>query len=223
MMEFFTAILNAPPLAIFFLVGVFLVVFAIIGWILFPKFFPLKQWQRLSLAAIGIILVGISAAVAASSVNRIDDHTPTPTISNPTATATPTPSVNVTITFPTEGSQVSRMTTVNGTASNIPPGKELWLLIESKAVKGYYPQGGTTGTPSPIVVSSSGTWNRDAYIGQDNDSGRQFVLYIALVDQEGRAAIDRYFASGASSNSYTPIYSLPNGIQILTQVSVIRK
>src|ERR1019366_1483287 len=131
-------------------------------------------------------------------------------------------SPSFTITSPTAGSQVSITTTVEGTASNIPPGKELWLLVESKGRNGYFPQGGNTDTPSPIVVSSNGTWKVDAYIGQNDDSGRLFVLHIALVDQKGRDAIDHYFASGRASHHYSPLYPLPGGIQMLIQVDVIR-
>ena len=75
------------PLAIFFLVGIFLVIFAIIGVILIPKLSQYrldKWWARLSIGGIGGILIVFCFIVAAKSVNG-----PT-TISSPAATATPT-------------------------------------------------------------------------------------------------------------------------------------
>ena len=123
----------------------------------------------------------------------------------------------VTITSPVSGTSVPRLVTVQGTACHIPNGRELWLLVVPEGVTGYYPQTG------PIMISSDGNWSASAYVGLDApiDIGRGFVLIAALADQQGSAAIRTYFAQ--SGPEFKGLEPLPEGIQLMTQVRVIRK
>jgi len=124
---------------------------------------------------------------------------------------------SVTITSPASGGSVPRLVIVQGTACHIPQDKELWLLIVPEGATGYYPQAG------PIVISSDGRWSTSAYMGLDDpvDIGRGFVLIAALADQKGSAAIRPYFAQ--SGQEFKGIEPLPQGIQLMTQIQVIRK
>lgn len=138
--------------------------------------------------------------------------TPTPT---PTPTATPTPP-KVEITFPTEGSKVGISIIAQGTASNIPQGENLWLLVNVSGINGYYPQDG------PITVLSDGTWNASVAIGGPNDAGRPFVLLAALADQEGEATLEQYIKLGHASHLF-PAIPLPKGVQVISLVHVVRQ
>jgi hypothetical protein len=130
---------------------------------------------------------------------------------------------SVTITSPAGRSTVPKVITVQGTASNIPPGKELWLLVEAEGAGSYFPQGDAD-NPSPIVVSSGGTWSITAYIGQQAgsaDVGREFVLYPALIDQndtKAKDAIQTYFKQRGPVYEGIPL----GGIQLMSPVSIIR-
>ena len=64
------------------------------------------------------------------------------------------------------------------------------------------------------------TGNTQALIGQNNEQGKKFVLYIVLVNKEGKAAIDKYFALIQKSNTLEPLDSL-DGMEIMSQVNVI--
>lgn len=123
----------------------------------------------------------------------------------------------VTITSPVSGTSVPRLVTVQGTACHIPNGKELWLLIVPEGVTGYYPQTG------PVMISSDGNWSASAYVGMDDpvDIGRGFMLITALADQQGSATIRTYFAQ--SGPEFKGLEPLPQGVQLMIQVRVIRK
>ena len=147
--------------------------------------------------------------------------TPTPALT-PTSTPTPTPS-QVVITLPTPGSKVESFITVQGTASNIPAGEELWLFVTVQGVSGYYPQG-----DKPITISSSGRWSRGAQIGQENstvDVGKRFTLIPVLIKQNDSDAHNRIQAYFQQAGTYQPI---PSG-DLLTvdfsqdQVEVVRQ
>ena len=89
----------------------------------------------------------------------------------------------VNITSPVTGTSVPRLVTVQGTACNIPRGRELCLLVLPEGVTAYYPQTG------PVVISSDGMWSASAYVGMEGpaDIGRGFVLIAGLADQRGSA------------------------------------
>ncbi len=125
---------------------------------------------------------------------------------------------SVTITFPASGSSVPQWVTIQGAACHIPQKKELWLLVVAVDIKGYYPQ-----TGGPIRVARDGTWSAGARIGSDDpkDSGKEHVVHTGLADPDGRAAIDAYFRRG-KRNKWEPLDPLPRGIQLMSQVRVVR-
>ncbi len=216
--------------------GMFFLLLAIAGAVTGGRVFinvstPKRQIMLGSIGAIFLCLGFVIAAVPVPSRLQsslsIPTPTPTPTqASVPTSTPSPTPTPSpYTFTSPKEGSSVPVKITVHGTAPlNIPPDKELWLLVESGGVNGYFPQGDAI-TPNPIVVSSEGKWDAIAYVGTDTDPrGTEYVLHLALVDKnsKGRAAIDKYFANGRATGSYKPIYPLPDGIHLVAEATVTR-
>jgi hypothetical protein len=120
---------------------------------------------------------------------------------------------SVVITSPTHGSPVPIKTRVQGTASSIPNGDELWVLIVPDGLTAYYPQ-----EPGPVEVGSDGKWSADATVGIAEDSGRGFTIFAVLANQDGSTAIHAY-VSGANNNGLDP---LPQGIQFMNQVHVVR-
>jgi len=133
------------------------------------------------------------------------------------STCPPFAPTRVNITSPVSGTSVPRLVTVQGTACHIPNGRELWLLVVPEGVTVYYPQTG------PVVISSDGNWSASAYVGLDDpiDIGRGFVLIAALADQQGSAAIRTYFAQ--SGPEFRGLEPLPQGVQLMAQVRVVRK
>ena len=124
-------------------------------------------------------------------------------------------STNATITSPTDGSAVPQSVIVRGKACNIPQDKELWVIVVAQGVAGFYPQ------QDKITVANDGSWTTNAFLGDSpsTGSGTGFVLYTALADQGGIAAIQSYFAEAPN---FTPLDPLPAGIQLLSQVEVRR-
>lgn len=122
---------------------------------------------------------------------------------------------SVTITSPAEDSTASRLIIVQGTACHIPQDKELWLLVVPADVSAYYPQHG------PVVVLRNGKWSANAYIGREGraDVGKGYLVCTALVDQEGRTAIQKYFESAPN---FKPLQPPLKRIELISQVRVVR-
>jgi len=146
-----------------------------------------------------------------------DCLTLTPTLS-PMLTSSPTPGPpSVLITTPTGGSQVSILTTVQGTAHNIPKDEELWLFIVPQGSTGYFPQ------PGPIPISNE-QWSTDGHFGGESEVGLRFTLIPVLINQNDQVAhcvIAKYFHQPPPG----PYQSIPRtgGMQLLSpEVTVIR-
>lgn len=164
---------------------------------------PRGFWRYLVVpAVIGAIVLGVLGYVSVKPTPPF----PCPWLASP----------NALIISPADRSVVPQLTIVQGTACHIPQDRELWLLVAAAGVPGYYPQNG------PIIVSSDRKWSASAQLGQAGsvDVGRGFVLYTALADQGGRAAILSYFASAPN---FTPLNPLPAGIQLLDQIAIVRE
>lgn len=119
------------------------------------------------------------------------------------------------VTYPSEGAALPLLITAQGTECNLPGDKQFWLLVVAEGVQGFFPQ-------NQILVSSDGRWSASAILGQKGavDVGREFVLYTALADASGQAAIRSYFAPAPD---FKPLYPLPGGIQLINQVHVVRR
>lgn len=124
-------------------------------------------------------------------------------------------STSVSINSPADSSNASLLTIAQGTVCHVPQDKELWLLVQAGGVAGYYPQNG------PIIISNDGKWSGSVLLGgqSTHDIGRGFVIYTVLADQEGIASIQSYFKSAPN---YTPLDPLPSGIELQSQIQVVR-
>lgn len=129
----------------------------------------------------------------------------------------PFAATRLSFTTPAPEASVPRLVPVQGTACNIPTGKQLWLLVLPEGTTAYHPQTG------PIVVSSNGNWSASAYAGLDGtvDVGRGFVLIAALADEQGSNAIRQYFDHAGPD--FTGLATLPPGVQLMDQIRVLRR
>ena len=155
---------------------------------------PSKRKGSWRTPAIVAALVSAGVVIAAAIIPLVWLRPiPTPVLASTISLMlAPLPPPSVTITDPTEGNMVAEFITVQGTASNIPAGKELWLFVTVKVpgVNGYFPQANDAKNPSPITVEGGGTWSVAAHIGSDNDTGIGFTLIPALIDQYDTTAHD---------------------------------
>lgn len=213
------------PVIFFIIAAVILIVLAIIGKIPLPSSIDLDPRQRAGLAAFGTILIVFSVVVTSIEVRPPGGGgivappsaiSATKDISSTSLSAcSSSASTIVTITTPTSESKVPILTTVQGAACHIPNGEDLWVLIVPDGVTAYYPQ------PGPVVVTSDGKWSASATIGRINDPVKGFVMIAALANQDGSTVIRAYFnQSGSDTKGLDP---LPGGIQLISQVHVVRE
>jgi hypothetical protein len=136
----------------------------------------------------------------------------------PFVTTPPVASARVTITTPEPEARVGRSVIVQGTATNVQDGRELWVFVLVGGTTQYHPQ------PGPFPVDASGAWSGSAYIGEDsNDADRQFTLVAALASPDASARIKSYLTDVANKGSYPGLDPLPVGIVPSAQVTVLRQ
>jgi hypothetical protein len=129
----------------------------------------------------------------------------------------PFAATRVSFTLPKTDASVPRLLPVQGTACNVPDGKQVWLLVLPEGTTACHPQTG------PIMVSRDGNWTASAYVGLDGavDVGRGFILIAALADPSGSNAMRQYFDQ--ADQQFNGFATLPPGIQLMDQVRVLRR
>lgn len=223
-MAIFLDQLLKSPIIFFIIAAVVLIVLAIIGKIPWPSTIDLDTRQRVGLATFGSILIVLSVVItsieatppgASGKIQLSSSASPAVTT---ISTCSSSPAQDVHIISPGAESKVPVVTIIQGTACNIPPGQELWILIVPDGVTGYYPQ-----LPGPVLVTSEGKWSTSVHIGLDQpgEIGKGFELNVALANQDGSTAIHAYFNQAGSN--FKGLDPLPDGIQLLGQVHIIRK
>lgn len=174
-------------------------------------------------AAAGIIGAIISGVFLLLANNNKNGPTPTPT---PIISPTPPLPPNITFTSLVEGSEVGYgPVTVQGTASHIPQGEYLWILVQPVDTSLYFPQVG------PVAIAKDDTWELGAYIGKEGsaDVGKKFQLWAVLADQGANTALKTYRTANEEKQKvhpgadFDPFVPQPGGIQMIVYITVARK
>jgi hypothetical protein len=89
------------------------------------------------------------------------------------------------------------------TMINILQDEDLWLLVVPKGTVADYAQ------IDLAVVSSDGQWSAHTYIDQNmpgaiGEGAGEFVVIVAPINQDGRAAIQQYFKTTPDYQPFNP-------------------
>ncbi len=120
----------------------------------------------------------------------------------------------VQITSPITGKAVSDTTIVEGRVCGSID-REIWLFIKPAGITEYYPQ------PPGKIQPFGGRWSASAGIGIDGDSGREFSIVIALVDQSAAENLRKYINDIPQKGEIG--LSLPPGVERQDEVVVVRQ
>jgi hypothetical protein len=143
------------------------------------------------------------------------------TINQKTIIKPPTPpndTLVAKITSPMDGTPVESPVEVTGTVSGGDlKNKALWLVVNPKELPGqFWPQGG--GRIEPY----NGEWSSLANIGGgDRDKGKEFDIYVILLDNEGDAQLNSWVKKTNAEHDW-PSLSLPRNHEKLYRVTVTR-
>ena len=170
--------------------------------------------------ALLVVIVSLQSVILYQSATSAPHNDKS--ISGPISTQTPTSTstsvpASITITTPTNGSKVPMLTSVEGTASGIPKDEGLLILIMPDGTTAHHPQ-----SEHPIEVPIDGKWISSIRVGIDSDKGLGFTVSVALADQEGKAAIEKYFKEAKASGNFNGLDPLPKGIRLISQIRIIR-
>lgn len=185
------------------------------------------------ITAIGGILLALHTAGYFDSDGPVPSptpkHTPTPTL-EPTPTPTPetnpkptpttptlTPAAStkteINITYPLDSKDVQMKETVKGTATNIPEGQQLWIVIrfENK----YFPQ-------NYVDIKSDGSWELPVQIGEGNMGGSTYDIEAVLADKNAQNEFNNYLNTFEKTGVWPEMTKLPDGSKVKVKVSVGR-
>jgi hypothetical protein len=124
---------------------------------------------------------------------------------------------NVYITDPSEMDTVPQHTLVRGTYRNIPDGEQIWVLVSPHADGVYYPQ-------SEVVrLSDHQEWSARAVIGGAQDAGGVYNVIAVLASAEASAVLKEHMTQPDSDTLGPVLASLPAGVRIYEQYTVVRQ
>jgi hypothetical protein len=204
--------------------GLILLFFAIIGKVMFPRLestLLLTPKARIGVGLLGAIAVALGLF---ASLSRIEPSattpgpTPNPTVAASSPAASPSPSApDGKITSVQSGSKVAHESIVTGTATNIPEGHRLWLVVKSGST--YYPEYG------PLVLLADGTWSTPSVVtGATEDRGKSFTWNLVETGTAGTMQFTEYRKKGEATKIYGGIAlaDLPADAKFLHSVPVVR-
>jgi hypothetical protein len=124
---------------------------------------------------------------------------------------------NVFITDPDGTHPVSQHTLVRGTYRNLPDGEQIWLLVSPHADGVYYPQ-------SEVVrLGDQEEWSTRAVIGGADDAGSVYNLMAVLANAEASALLKENMTPAESDGLGPMLTTLPAGVRIYEQYTVVRQ
>jgi len=103
---------------------------------------------------------------------------------------------------------------ITGTATNIPDGYKLWILVYPNTAQKYYPQ-------HDSIKIQDGKWSIKIRLGNENNTGEKFDIVAIIADEKANNELESYMDSCA--NGYCPgLYDLPEGTSIKDSIEVTR-
>jgi hypothetical protein len=174
--------------------------------------------SRAGWIAILALLPGLTSACGSDSV----DATATSAVSS-TTMPLPPPSdcdlsaaavATVAVTSLSEGAQVQQGDVVSGTATDMPAGCDLWLVVLPPD-GGYFPQ-----RPGPINVLAGGSWKAPVRFGESGHHGLKFLLYVVIANANATTAFHGFIQTFKGGEPGMP--NLPDGAVAVAQVEVVR-
>jgi hypothetical protein len=167
-------------------------------------------------------LTALMTALVLTACGGTDKQSPTsagpppPTTIPPPTTTSQTGAIpRVFFTNLTDGQQVGYLMVVEGTIIRLPPGLEVWAVVQPDQNPSYHPQ-------VALRVGAGGQWRAVCNFGtRAVGSGQSYTLLIVSATRSADQEFRRYLA-GASATGYRGMGSLPAGSQELSEIRVRR-
>lgn len=122
----------------------------------------------------------------------------------------------VTITAPGDRSEVGPRETVRGTSSRLRSDQDIWVLVQPSAVPMFHPQ------VRPAARLTTGGWSIAAFFasGAPRPESEEFRLVAAVASPAASRALSDYLERSARENLFPGLTSLPEGMEIKSEVKV---
>jgi len=169
-----------------------------------------------ALAAAALAVCLLASSCADGSPSGSTGITPTMATQHAATTTSTRPAITMTakISTPRQGGLVSWAQVITGLVTGLPAGMSAWLVIQPAQPTGYWPQ------PGPLHPDLNGWFVAPTTFGLNatTDRGEQFILMIV----EATTAASQQLKQFTIVTQSTGMPGLPDGTQVLTQISVTR-
>lgn len=176
------------------------------------------------ITAIGGILLALHAIGYFDDSNNIAQETPTSVTPTPESTLTPTleptpeptptqTQAEINITYPLDSTDVQMKETVKGTATNIPEGRQIWIV--TRWYDNYYPQ-------NYVDIQSDGSWELPVQIGEGDSHGSTYDIMAVLADKNAQNDFNNYLNTFEKTGVWPEMRELPDGSKVKAKVIVGR-
>lgn len=149
-----------------------------------------RKWKRSQKIALGVVILG-------AVIPAVITYLIIPSVSYGYKYITQPTQPQAYISFPAQQAILTdNDISASGTASNIPVGDELWLVIQAGSVGKWYPvqqldaQNGSWRIGKGIICPASGPLTLEVYLVPDS-GGEAFFQYISPANQNKAAGIDQ--------------------------------
>jgi hypothetical protein len=166
----------------------------------------------LAVAVVALVRTfGSSTTTASAAPSSVITTSPPPA----DTTTPPAPSTTGRLTGVRDGSKVAFHQPVNGVVTGLPPGTDVWIVVEPISAPAFWPQLG------PLALLPTGAFRASVYFGASatQNVGEQFITLLVVAPP---AASSR-FQAFAASNPSQGLTRLPPGLLILARVAVTRR
>lgn len=177
-----------------------------------------------------VILSGCAGDESNSKETETTNETPVTSIANESTSNYSTPSglasnnsttnntvsndtlPEIKITYPLNTAEIQER--IEGTAKNVPEGKEVWIVIYPHTAVKYY--------PIKEVSIQNEKWELPAQFGESKDTDTEFDIIALLANEQAQDEFTTYLEECEKSKSWPGIDELPEGVEIYDTVTVTR-
>jgi PKD repeat protein len=153
--------------------------------------------------------------------NKVGKYSVTLMVKNAKGSSTKTKYITVSngpvikIAYPQNGATVHISETVTGTATNIPIGYKIWVLVYPHPANRYYPQSGK-------MTIQNGKWSIPVYIGVANNVGVKFDIIVVVANKQANDKFVSYIQTGKKTNNWPGMIGIPSGAKVYNKITVTR-
>jgi hypothetical protein len=123
------------------------------------------------------------------------------------------------LTIPGDGEPASHKVVIEGAYSEKEENMDLWVVVRPVESPSFHPQ------PGPIGKEAGMKWSTIAHLGesQSKNIGEEYIIYFVSTAIEGSRVFSNYLENPENVDKWPGLKTLPDGVNAIDSIRVIRK